>query len=78
MRQGRFLGLCILTKWMQARRKLALRPVEALALLQVLLLCASGCGGGATGGTPTGTYPLTVTATSGSVSQSQSLTLVVR
>lgn len=61
--------------------------IYGLALVVILLLAAysSGCGGGGGGGgnvihnpgTPTGTYTITITGTSGSVSHTQNLTLQV-
>ncbi len=63
------------------RRKAA---VPAFALLALLLVFSSGCGGGNTrqasksGGTPSGTYQITVTATSGMLSHSGSVALTVQ
>jgi len=62
------------------RRKVA---VPAFALLALLLVFSSGCGGnthqaGKTGGTPSGTYQITVTATSGMLSHSGSVALTVQ
>jgi Abnormal spindle-like microcephaly-assoc'd, ASPM-SPD-2-Hydin/Beta-propeller repeat len=61
------------------------RPVLRLlwtAPLFAILLCSCGGGGGSSAphdpGTPAGTYPLTVKATSGTTTQSQNLTLVVQ
>jgi hypothetical protein len=46
----------------------------------VLLSIGFGCGGGGgrVTGTPSGTYPITVTASSGSISQPTTLTLKVQ
>jgi hypothetical protein len=62
--------------------------VALLALLLVGLGYLTACGGGGSGGnnppppsthdTPAGTYHLTVTATSGTMSVTQQLTLVVQ
>lgn len=65
------------------------QSVRHLPLLLLLILLLGSCGGGATSstspppspassGTPAGTYILKVTATSGSASQSMSLSLTVR
>ena len=61
------------------------RAAWLLASAMLLMLMWTSCGGGGSnsstsplqGGTPQGTYTLTVTATSGSVSQSMDLTLTV-
>jgi hypothetical protein len=61
------------------------RPAWLLAGTMLLMLTWASCGGGGSkppppspqGGTPKGTYTLTVTATSGSFSQSMDLTLTV-
>jgi hypothetical protein len=59
-------------------------PLVAIALF--LVLHSSGCGGGSTtppppppppAGTPAGTYTINVTATSGALSHTTTLTLVV-
>jgi hypothetical protein len=57
--------------------------LHVLYLVPILLLLLWSCGGGSTPppqnvGTPAGTYTLTVTAVSGSTTQSQNLTLVVQ
>jgi hypothetical protein len=62
------------------RRKVA---VPAFVVLALLLVFSSGCGGsahhaGTTGGTPSGTYQITVTATSGMLSHSGSVALTVQ
>jgi hypothetical protein len=57
-----------------------------LILLTAFLVAVPGCGGGGSGshqqqqdpGTPAGTYTVTVTATAGSLTQSGTLTLVVK
>src|SRR5579862_2135277 len=69
------------------RRRQILLSLALVALFGLLLLCS--CGGGNGGGsppivppsdtaTPVGTYTLTVTATSGAVSHSTDLTLIVQ
>jgi hypothetical protein len=74
------VGVVFLTK--ASSQRLVLRLLWAAPLFAILL-CS--CGGGSNGpqnpqnpGTPVGTYTLTVTATSGSTTQSQNLTLVVQ
>jgi len=64
-----------------SRRKKMLLP--AFATLILLLIFLTGCGGKAlqpskTGGTPAGTYQITVTATSGQLSHSASVVLTVQ
>jgi hypothetical protein len=66
-----------------ATRHLPLATAFAAALMLIAL--AASCGGGGapavhtpTGGTPAGTYTLTVTATSGNLSQSSTVTLTVQ
>jgi FG-GAP-like repeat len=63
------------------------RVLGLLSFLLLLMLCSCGGGssspngnasGGGGGGTPPGTYNLVVTATSGSISQSVTLTLTVK
>ena len=49
-----------------------------IALLMLLCSCGGGSNGSNPNGTPAGTYQLTVTATSGSISQSMALTLKVQ
>jgi len=63
------------------RRQSAMRYLHALSLGMLLLLCC--CGGGSSqqtnpNGTPAGTYTLTVSATSGSTTQSMQLALTVQ
>jgi hypothetical protein len=58
-------------------------PIGALALLLVGVGYMSGCNGGfprvvTITGTPAGTYPITVTGTSGSVQHSTVVTLTVQ
>jgi hypothetical protein len=71
-----FISLPRVTKRCTTVRALCLVP------LSVLLLCSCGSGGSQTvpqnTGTPVGTYTLTVTATVGSTTQTQILTLVVQ
>jgi hypothetical protein len=70
---------------LRRRRVQALIPVSALALLLVLLVAGCGGSGGSSGGgggvnpngTPAGTYPITVTGTSGSTTQVTTIILVV-
>jgi hypothetical protein len=61
-------------------RKIA--AISSLLLVVFLVSCGGGTGGssggGGTGGTPAGTYNLTVTATMGSTNESQTLTLTVQ
>jgi uncharacterized repeat protein (TIGR01451 family) len=64
-----------------SRRKKLLVPL--FVTLALLVIFAAGCGGnarqpGKTGGTPAGTYQITVTATSGQLSHSGSVALTVQ
>ena len=65
------------------RKKLARRWHVGVGLLLLLVAALVGCGGGATSppssgtGTPAGSYSITVRATSGSLSHTQTVTLVV-
>jgi hypothetical protein len=72
------LGLVTLPGWFHRPRVRRWR--RSLPLLLLLLICS--CGGGTSssgqGGTPAGTYDLTVTATSGSLAQHVSLKLIVQ
>ena len=74
------IGVVILPNAKPWKRS-ACRIIRLSPLMLLVLLGACG-GGGSTStnpiGTPTGTYALTVTATSGSVNQSQPLTLTVQ
>jgi hypothetical protein len=67
---------------LQAQRRAPLRPRLALAGLLLMVVMAPGCGGGSGSrrvqGTPAGTYPLTVTATSGTFSRNIMLNLTVQ
>jgi hypothetical protein len=78
-----FMGLLILPS--AGRRNCGpFRFAHGFSLLAILLLCSCGGESGSSGsqlnpnGTPGGTYPLTVKATSGSTGQSISLTLIVQ
>ncbi len=75
------LALLMLTGLSLAARRRAAGAL-AMALLAVALWSACGGGDGVTPlpqtGTPAGTYPITVTATSGSLSRSTALSLTVR
>jgi len=76
---GMMAAIFFVGQWSQ-RRKVA---APAFALLALLLVFVSGCGGhshqpGTTGGTPSGTYQITVTATSGTLSHSGSVALTVQ
>jgi apolipoprotein N-acyltransferase len=58
------------------------RPITAgFGLAVILLLVSAACGGGGVAGTPSGTpagsYQVTVTGTSGSVTSSTTVTLLV-
>jgi hypothetical protein len=75
---GMLLGSCWL--WERIRKRLPTLIAPAIALLLTSVL---SCGGGAPpdvshGGTPSGTYTATITATSGSESHNLPLTVVVR
>jgi hypothetical protein len=85
---GGLLALFLLP-FVSLRKRAAYLPLFGLALA---LLCAgwgiTGCGGGPSGGsggsgktqtftTPKGNYPLTISATSGSTTSTQTLTLIV-
>ena len=69
----------------RGRRHLRAKPRLTLTWIGFILLCAGalhGCGGSSTGpavnaGTPTGTYAVTITATSGSTAHTTSYTLTV-
>ncbi len=70
------VGLVVIL-WKRPRR------LAATATLAFLIVSVLSCGGGsskngATGGTPSGSYTITVTGTSGSVSQTSKVTLVVQ
>jgi len=78
---------CCNTEW-DARRKNRRKkksPLSVIGLL-LLLMALSSCGGGLVGnnsvtarpGTPSGTYNITVTATSGSISHPIQVTLIVQ
>jgi hypothetical protein len=69
-----------------ARRRRALAGVTLAAMLLLVALGLASCGGGSSGttttppvtGTPAGTYSITVTATSGSLSHQAVVTLNVQ
>jgi hypothetical protein len=73
------MSYLLLRRGFRTRRLAVYLP---LALLVLAAAFIAGCGGGGGGGggqtgTPAGTYPLTVTATSGGVSHSATVTLIV-
>jgi hypothetical protein len=80
------LGLICLATWVHARPRSPRTCCSAAAPLATLLTYVvlwAGCGSGSAtphpvGGTPPGTYTLTVTATSGSITHSTTVTLVVQ
>jgi hypothetical protein len=79
------LAFAVGSLWLtRGRRRLisVLGPLATLAMVALLLMV--GCGGGSTStpppvhtGTPAGTYTIVVTATSGSTTHTQNLTLTV-
>ena len=74
------MSYSLLRRGLRTRRLALYLP---LALLVLAAAFIAGCGGGGGGGgggqtgTPVGTYPLTVTATSGGVSHNATVTLIV-
>lgn len=77
------LGLLMTgTAVLRAQRTLRLRPHLALVCLLLLGLAATACGGGTppplNNGTPTGTFIVTVSATSGNLTQTLNFTLTVQ
>jgi hypothetical protein len=77
-------GILILPASSKRRRKSS-RFMRGLPILLLAFLCScggssynGGNGGGGSGGTAAGTYALTVNATSGSMSQSLPLTMIVK
>jgi hypothetical protein len=82
-----WVGLLVLVMLgMAVAKRRALGFALSAAVLVVVLMAQVGCGGGggATGprfispGTPSGTFPITVTGTSGSLQHSATVTLVVQ
>ena len=83
-----FLGLAVARRRGKQGKEIKRWPLSGLTgLLLLLLLTACGGGGGAStppqtlqGGTPTGTYPITVTAVNSSANQQGSaiVTLIVQ
>jgi hypothetical protein len=77
------LGILVLVSCRRQRRWISAVPTGALLLyLCITYGCASGGNtltptGGGSGGTPSGTYKITVTATSGTLVQSTQITLTV-
>jgi hypothetical protein len=80
------LALLTLAKFSQRANRRSVRrliPIGAIALLLISVGYLSGCAGGfpkvgSNTGTPAGTYPITVTATSGTVQHTITVTLIVQ
>jgi hypothetical protein len=78
-----FAGVFIFAVPVGKRRRPAGRRIAGVGLMLLLFFAGLGCGGGSsskttqTGGTPAGTYNITVTATSGSITHLVTFKLTV-
>jgi uncharacterized repeat protein (TIGR01451 family) len=76
--------LLVLLTYLKSRGQRRYAPATFLSVVFVAAIVVTGCGGGGVGGpppptgTPAGTYPITVTATSGSVVHTTTVTLTVQ